>query len=157
MKLLQSLTGHLKNNGAPNLESWAEDGVLGFSSQSEVQGLTLQYTANFEMTDITKDPITLSFLVATWISKNNPERDNQGLQPPEFFSERLQNSNYDLGFRIKFQEDYLFTLDPQGDWNIDGKTYSITSQSGERIEFEDMEYLEVVDSHTQDNEMTSHA
>lgn len=155
MKLLQSLTDFLTDAGIKNLESWAEDGTLRFSPISDESGFTVRYMANFEVSQTTTDPATLFALIVSWVMKNNVERQQQGLPAPEFFSERLDGKEYDLGVRIQFEEDYAFEAAENGKWQIGDQRFDLVGQAKANIDDADGDILQIVDSHTQDIEMQS--
>lgn len=153
MKLLQSLTDHLLSNGidSENLESWAEDGYLGFGCHVVEQGYEIKYVANFELSSVKYEPNMIFALIISWIQRATPERDTQGLPPPMFFSERLDGKRYDIGVRIEFIEQYRFVESENGNWQIGGKTMELVSDAlQEAQDLSDLSIIQIVDNHTQD-------
>ncbi|MBD3610999.1 MAG: phage tail protein [Hydrogenovibrio crunogenus] len=130
-------------------EAWAQDGKLLLATSATLNSYVLRYTANFEITDVAINPTRFFTAVSYWINKYLPGREAFGLPDPEFFTERLQNKNFDLGLRIEFEEEIELVPDPNGEWLMDdGLNYSVKSDFGQLA---DGEILQVVDSHTQDN------
>lgn len=155
MNHLQSLGDYFVNNGISRqkIESWAEDGDLIFSPSGE-QGYTLRYVARFEMSNVKVQPHKLFGLVVSWIQKYNSERESEGLPAPQFFNEPLEGGQHDLGIRIEFIEQFQFESDSEGEWEVDGQRVSLVSNFKPEVELSDLSYLAVIDSHTQDMEMT---
>lgn len=156
MKLLQSLTEFLTSHDVKRVESWAEDGEIIFSPGGD-QGMVLRYTANFELSHTNTNPIRLFTLVMVWINKHNLERQTQGLPHPQFFSERLDGDHYELGIRIEFEEQYQFQADEQGAWMVNEQRSSMVSSVSPVLDLGQAGTLELVDAHTQDHELQSHA
>lgn len=155
MEYLQKLTDHLIKNkvSKENLEAWAEDGELIFSSHEIESGFEIKYTCNFELSDVQLKPVQLFFIVSSWLGKYNPERQQQDLPRPLFFTERLSNGRYDLGVKIEFQEQYDLVEDPNGEWEIDGIRMNLRSDFYNLFDESGSEELTLVDAHTQDNSL----
>ena len=155
MEYLQKLTEHLIKNvvDKEDLNAWAEDGELIFTSHVIEGGFEIKYTCNFEMSDVKLDPLKLFFLVSSWLSKFNPERQGQSLPRPLFFTERLTNGCYDLGLKIEFQEQYDLVEDPEGEWEVGGERMNLKSDYYSLFDESEAEELSLVDSHTQDNSL----
>ncbi len=153
MEYLQSLSTYLTANGVKNLESWAEDGELHFSPTTPEGGFETKYSANFEISVTEIEPKRLFMLVVSWIHAFNSERESQNLPPPQFFSERLDGKNYDIGFKIDFIEQFSLLEAPNGAWIVNGKRVNVVSNFQEAMRNDDSSYsdLLIVDSHTQDN------
>ncbi|WP_022940120.1 phage tail protein [Psychromonas hadalis] len=155
MEYLQSLTKHLIKNlvKKDDLEAWAEGGELIASSHQSEDGFETQYTCCFEMSNVEIEPKRLFMLVLSWLNKVNPERDSQGLARPQFFNEPLAKGRYDLGIKIEFREQFDFTPDPQGDWEVNGVLMSLKSDFDNLLDVDQCDTLKIVDSHTQDNSL----
>jgi len=155
MEYLQKLTDHLIKNkvSKERLEAWAEDGELIFSSHSIDGGFEIKYTCNFEVSDVKLKPVQLFFIVSSWLGKFNPERQEQGLSTPLFFTERLSNGRYDLGVKIEFQEQYTLVEDPNGEWEIGGIRMNLISDFYNLFNEDEAGELTLFDGHTQDNSL----
>jgi len=155
MEYLQELTKHLIKNvvDKEELNAWAEDGELIFSSHVIEGGFEVKYTCNFEMSGVKLEPIKLFFLVSSWLNKFNPERESQGLPKPLFFTERLSDGRYDLGLKIEFQEQYDLVEDPEGEWKVGGVRMNLQSDFHNLFDESEAEELSLVDSHTQDSSL----
>ncbi|MBN2605988.1 MAG: phage tail protein [Thiotrichales bacterium] len=157
MKALQSLLDFLTKTGEvvaeEKIEAWAEDGEVLFVTSENFDGYELKYKANFALYDVTVTPVDLFMWVTYWMNKYIPDRDQQGLPAPEFFSEPLKDNHFDLGLIIEFKEQIRLVEDPAGDWLLDdGKRYRPESDFGVD---EVTGTLDLFDAVTQDNGLTN--
>jgi len=155
MECLQHLTDHLieKIVGKNKLNAWAEDGEIITSSNATGDGFEVKYTCNFEMLDVNIEPVMLFMLVVSWLNKYDPDRATKSLPNPLFFTERLDSGHYDLGVKIEFQEQYDFVEDENGKWKSNGVISRLQSDFSNVIDVDELDVLEIVDSHTNDNKL----
>lgn len=153
MECLQSLSAYLIENivDKANLAAWAQDGEIQFSPSVAEDGYELKYMCNFELSDVEVKPMRLFMLIANWVQKHNPDRDEQGLAAPLFFAEPLANNRYDLGVKMEFLEQIRFVKSDEGDWLVDGKKMALQSDFNDVFDTDNAGELIIFDGHTQDN------
>ena len=153
MKYLQSLSDYLIEHlvDKNRIESWAENGELFFTPGTGDDGYEVKYLANFEMSDVNIDPTKLFMMIASWVQKYNPERESEGVEPPKFFVERLDNRRYDIGVKMEFTEQIKLVESDQGEWSVGGQKMALYNTFDDLLDVDNTEDLIIFDSHTQDN------
>jgi hypothetical protein len=69
---------------------------------------------------------------------------------PELHIEPLDGGKVDIGIKMSFLEDYMLIPSAQGQWEVKGERYALTSSFTEPTDFDRLDLLKIVDNHTRD-------
>ncbi|WP_020411000.1 phage tail protein [Hahella ganghwensis] len=128
---LQQLTAHLLDRNlvaVEQLDSWMENGTLELADKSLGQGVRicrLKYDAVLTLERYPGDPQTLFAHLVIWLSDHDPDRDREGLAPPDVEVDVNDQDTADIEIRVSFYENIDLVKDDTGDIAFNGESWRL--------------------------------
>lgn len=112
------------------IESWMENGKMVPASKNTGEGYLVcrfQYDAIFSIEGFTGDSALLIALISTWLTDNDPTRDDDNLSPPDIDVDIIDRNSVDVEIAVQFREDIEIVANDNGPIAFDGRRWELGS------------------------------
>ena len=152
MQALKSLTEQFKSyiTGPAHLSVSVPKGQLLCTPSAAIDGFEIEYTANIKIQNTHVEPQQLLMSLVSWLNIYDCERESKGLAAPSFDVSAQEEQGCDITINLTLREAFCLELNPQGQWQQNGLSYSLKSQFQAAVTQEELDHLIYVVGHTRD-------